>query len=260
MNSVQETAYVFVLLEKNSDEPSLHQQSWQKARAVTGSSATPPLLWGEGREAYIPRLRTSPRWFHSSGILNPVLPAPVSTHPDYLSARMEVEGAVRRLFQQTSRKLPRQPGPVSQPPGGSWGKKLPIEHRMIHLSPLLRNPALKNITECPVESRGKQLIAIQAQTFDRGQSTEHYIEADLGYPGGKARIILKESDIITAFAVNKAKRNCTTITLSHDVQELDVSEILATQIYIWIDNDTEMKTKAYCYTCFYSVPLQLECC
>ncbi|XP_064339477.1 dmX-like protein 1 isoform X8 [Camelus dromedarius] len=29
------------------------------------------------------------------------------------------------------------------------------------------------------------------------------IEADLGYPGGKARIIHKESDIITAFAVNK---------------------------------------------------------
>lgn len=29
------------------------------------------------------------------------------------------------------------------------------------------------------------------------------IEADLGYPGGKARIIHKESDIITAFAINK---------------------------------------------------------
>uniref|UniRef100_A0A8C2P311 RAVE complex protein Rav1 C-terminal domain-containing protein n=1 Tax=Capra hircus TaxID=9925 RepID=A0A8C2P311_CAPHI len=37
------------------------------------------------------------------------------------------------------------------------------------------------------------------------------IEADLGYPGGKARIIHKESDIITAFAVNKANRNCIAI-------------------------------------------------
>ena len=30
-------------------------------------------------------------------------------------------------------------------------------------------------------------------------------ESDLGSPGGKARIIHKESDIITAFAINKVK-------------------------------------------------------
>lgn len=29
------------------------------------------------------------------------------------------------------------------------------------------------------------------------------VEADLGYPGGKAKIIHKESDIIMAFAINK---------------------------------------------------------
>lgn len=29
------------------------------------------------------------------------------------------------------------------------------------------------------------------------------VEADLGYPGGKAKIIHKESDMIMAFAVNK---------------------------------------------------------
>lgn len=28
------------------------------------------------------------------------------------------------------------------------------------------------------------------------------MEADLGYPGGKAKIIHKESDIIMAFAIN----------------------------------------------------------
>lgn len=31
------------------------------------------------------------------------------------------------------------------------------------------------------------------------------MEADLGYPGGKAKIIHKESDIIMAFAINKVR-------------------------------------------------------
>uniref|UniRef100_A0A8C3C532 DmX-like protein 1 n=1 Tax=Cairina moschata TaxID=8855 RepID=A0A8C3C532_CAIMO len=69
------------------------------------------------------------------------------------------------------------------------------------------------------------------------------IETDMGYPGGKARIIHKESDIITAFAVNKANRNCIAIASSHDIQELDVSAILATQIYTWIDDDVEIENK-----------------
>ncbi|XP_063996764.1 dmX-like protein 1 isoform X1 [Pogoniulus pusillus] len=69
------------------------------------------------------------------------------------------------------------------------------------------------------------------------------METDLGYPGGKARIIHKESDIITAFAVNKANRNCIAIASSHDIQELDVSSILATQIYTWVDDDVEIENK-----------------
>ncbi|KAF4795583.1 hypothetical protein TURU_091880 [Turdus rufiventris] len=69
------------------------------------------------------------------------------------------------------------------------------------------------------------------------------VETDLGYPGGKARIIHKESDIITAFAVNKANRNCIAIASSHDIQELDVSAILATQIYTWVDDDMEVENK-----------------
>ncbi|NXY76882.1 DMXL1 protein, partial [Glareola pratincola] len=69
------------------------------------------------------------------------------------------------------------------------------------------------------------------------------IETDSGYPGGKARIIHKESDIITAFAVNKANRNCIAIASSHDIQELDVSAILATQIYTWLDDDVEIENK-----------------
>ncbi|XP_006134554.1 dmX-like protein 1 isoform X3 [Pelodiscus sinensis] len=69
------------------------------------------------------------------------------------------------------------------------------------------------------------------------------VESDLEHPGGKARIIHKESDIITAFAVNKANRNCIAIASSHDIQELDVSGILATQIYTWVDDDTEVEAK-----------------
>uniref|UniRef100_A0A803VAD5 Dmx like 1 n=1 Tax=Ficedula albicollis TaxID=59894 RepID=A0A803VAD5_FICAL len=73
------------------------------------------------------------------------------------------------------------------------------------------------------------------------------VETDLGYPGGKARIIHKESDIITAFAVNKANRNCIAIASSHDIQELDVSAILATQIYTWVDDDMEIENKGYMF-------------
>ncbi|XP_054842281.1 dmX-like protein 1 isoform X3 [Eublepharis macularius] len=69
------------------------------------------------------------------------------------------------------------------------------------------------------------------------------VENDMGYPGSKARIIHKESDIVTAFAVNKANRNCIAIASSHDIQELDVSGILATQIYTWLDDDLETEAK-----------------
>ncbi|CAK6950671.1 dmX-like protein 1 [Scomber scombrus] len=62
-------------------------------------------------------------------------------------------------------------------------------------------------------------------------------ESDLSSSGGKARIIHKESDIITAFAINKANRNCLVMASTHDIQELDVSSILATQILTWIDDD-----------------------
>lgn len=75
------------------------------------------------------------------------------------------------------------------------------------------------------------------------ESTHTQIEADLGYPGGKARIIHKESDIITAFAINKANRNCLVIASTHDIQELDVSSILATQILTWIDDEAEAEVK-----------------
>uniref|UniRef100_A0A8B9KQK6 Dmx like 1 n=1 Tax=Astyanax mexicanus TaxID=7994 RepID=A0A8B9KQK6_ASTMX len=78
-------------------------------------------------------------------------------------------------------------------------------------------------------------------------SSRVMIEADLGYPGGKARIVHKESDIITAFAINKANRNCLVIASTHDIQELDVSSILATQILTWIDDEPETEVKGYSF-------------
>ncbi|XP_038625852.1 dmX-like protein 1 isoform X1 [Tachyglossus aculeatus] len=94
---------------------------------------------------------------------------------------------------------------------------------------------------CPNESLEDHSEIIKNTMMD--EPTSNKIEAELGYPGGKARIIHKESDIITAFAVNKANRNCIAIASSHDIQELDVSAILATQIYTWVDDEMEAETK-----------------
>uniref|UniRef100_A0A670XR66 Dmx like 1 n=1 Tax=Pseudonaja textilis TaxID=8673 RepID=A0A670XR66_PSETE len=81
------------------------------------------------------------------------------------------------------------------------------------------------------------------KTTSGDESGINKIEHDAGSPGSKARIIHKESDIITAFAVNKANRNCIAIASSHEIQELDVSGILATQIYTWVDDDIEVEAK-----------------
>ncbi|XP_037365370.1 dmX-like protein 1 isoform X1 [Talpa occidentalis] len=124
---------------------------------------------------------------------------------------------------------------------------------------LLRHKALLEPTNTPFKSKHHVALSVKRlwqflvkqeeiqETFIRNIFTKkrclNEIEADLGYPGGKARIIHKESDIITAFAVNRANRNCIAIASSHDVQELDVSGILATQIYTWVDDDTETETK-----------------
>nr|DBA31766.1 TPA: hypothetical protein GDO54_007546 [Pyxicephalus adspersus] len=70
------------------------------------------------------------------------------------------------------------------------------------------------------------------------------VEADLGYPGGKAKIIHKESDIIMAFAVNKANCNEIVLASTHDVQELDVSALLAAQPYVWIGEEYDKESKS----------------
>ncbi|NXL63979.1 DMXL1 protein, partial [Chordeiles acutipennis] len=124
---------------------------------------------------------------------------------------------------------------------------------------LLRHKTLLEPTNTPFRSNSHAALSVKRlwqylvkqeqvqETFIRNIFTKkrclNETETDLGYPGGKARIIHKESDIITAFAVNKANRNCIAIASSHDIQELDVSAILATQIYTWVDDDVEIENK-----------------
>ncbi|XP_063782145.1 dmX-like protein 2 isoform X1 [Pseudophryne corroboree] len=72
---------------------------------------------------------------------------------------------------------------------------------------------------------------------------KNQVEADLGYPGGKAKIIHKESDIIMAFAINKATGNEIVLASTHDVQELDVSCLLAAQPYTWIGEEYDRESK-----------------
>ncbi|XP_031517974.1 dmX-like protein 2 isoform X1 [Papio anubis] len=70
------------------------------------------------------------------------------------------------------------------------------------------------------------------------------VEADLGYPGGKAKVIHKESDMIMAFSVNKANCNEIVLASTHDVQELDVTSLLACQSYIWIGEEYDRESKS----------------
>uniref|UniRef100_A0A669F1I1 Dmx-like 2 n=1 Tax=Oreochromis niloticus TaxID=8128 RepID=A0A669F1I1_ORENI len=70
------------------------------------------------------------------------------------------------------------------------------------------------------------------------------VEADLGYPGGKAKIIHKESDIIMAFAINKANSNEIVLASTHDVQEVDVSTLVAVQPYTWIGEDFDKESRS----------------
>ncbi|XP_074521729.1 dmX-like protein 2 isoform X7 [Halichoeres trimaculatus] len=70
------------------------------------------------------------------------------------------------------------------------------------------------------------------------------VEADLGYPGGKAKIIHKESDIIMAFAINKANSNEIVLASTHDVQEVDVSNLVSVQPFTWIGEDFDKESRS----------------
>ncbi|XP_028313841.1 dmX-like protein 1 isoform X2 [Gouania willdenowi] len=124
---------------------------------------------------------------------------------------------------------------------------------------LLRHKALFEPSNTPFRSSHHSALPVRRlwlflvkqeeiqETFIRNIFTKkpgsNQTESDMGSPGGKSRIIHKESDIITAFAINKANRNCLVMASTHDIQELDVSSILATQILTWID-DEEAEVKS----------------
>ncbi|XP_068424902.1 dmX-like protein 2 isoform X2 [Clinocottus analis] len=77
-----------------------------------------------------------------------------------------------------------------------------------------------------------------------GASSPYKVEADLGYPGGKAKIIHKESDIIMAFAINKSNSNEIVLASTHDVQEVDVSSLVAVQPFTWIGDDFDKESRS----------------
>ncbi|XP_073320441.1 dmX-like protein 2 isoform X1 [Pagrus major] len=77
-----------------------------------------------------------------------------------------------------------------------------------------------------------------------GASSPYKVEADLGYPGGKAKIIHKESDIIMAFAINRANSNEIVLASTHDVQEVDVSSLVSVQPYTWIGEDFDKESRS----------------
>uniref|UniRef100_A0A8C7ZS02 Dmx like 1 n=1 Tax=Oryzias sinensis TaxID=183150 RepID=A0A8C7ZS02_9TELE len=112
------------------------------------------------------------------------------------------------------------------------------------------NTPFSHSSALPVKRLWQYLVKQEElqETFIRNIFTKKHgtnqTESDQNSGGGKARIIHKESDIITAFAINKANRNCLVMASTHDIQELDVSSILATQILTWID-DEEPEAKGY---------------
>uniref|UniRef100_A0A8C5CXB7 Dmx like 1 n=1 Tax=Gadus morhua TaxID=8049 RepID=A0A8C5CXB7_GADMO len=124
---------------------------------------------------------------------------------------------------------------------------------------LLRHKALFEPSNTPFSSAHHSALPVKRlwqflvkqdyvqDTFIRNIFTKkrgpNEMETDSSSAVGKARIIHKESDIITAFAINKANRNCLVMASTHDIQELDVSSILATQILTWIDEDVEPEAK-----------------
>ncbi|MBN3292668.1 DMXL1 protein, partial [Polypterus senegalus] len=124
---------------------------------------------------------------------------------------------------------------------------------------LLRHKALLEPSNTPFRSKYHSALSVKRlwqylvkqeeiqETFIRNifakKICQTETEADQGHPGGKARIIHKETDIITAFAINKANRNCIAVASAHDIQELDISAILATQILTWADDEVDMENK-----------------
>uniref|UniRef100_A0A286XP23 Dmx like 2 n=1 Tax=Cavia porcellus TaxID=10141 RepID=A0A286XP23_CAVPO len=129
---------------------------------------------------------------------------------------------------------------------------------------ILRNKAMLEPENTPFKSRDSSALPVKRlwhflvkqevlqETFiryiftKRRKQSEQQLRpsSDLGYPGGKAKVIHKESDMIMAFSVNKANCNEIVLASTHDVQELDVTSLLACQPYIWIGEEFDRESKS----------------
>uniref|UniRef100_A0A3B5MLN0 Dmx-like 2 n=1 Tax=Xiphophorus couchianus TaxID=32473 RepID=A0A3B5MLN0_9TELE len=105
---------------------------------------------------------------------------------------------------------------------------------------LIRYIFTKKRKQSEVSRRLKKRILVQFSLIKQNSCN---VEADLGYPGGKAKIIHKESDIIMAFAINWANSNEIVLASTHDVQEVDVSTLVAVQPYTWIGDDFDKESR-----------------
>ncbi|CAN0074622.1 unnamed protein product [Lampetra planeri] len=64
-------------------------------------------------------------------------------------------------------------------------------------------------------------------------------ELSAGSPITRARIVHKETDIITAFAINRANPSCLAAASAHEVLELDLSSILSSSCQAWVEEESE---------------------
>nr|CAB3238400.1 dmX-like protein 1 [Phallusia mammillata] len=58
----------------------------------------------------------------------------------------------------------------------------------------------------------------------------------VGEFGGKVKILHKESDLLAAFCINKVNSNCIALASAKDIQELDLSTLLAADNWTWVDD------------------------
>jgi len=59
-----------------------------------------------------------------------------------------------------------------------------------------------------------------------------------------ARIVHKDHELITAFCINNVNSNCISIASAKDVQEIDLSDMLASDAWAWIDDTSSIAEKS----------------
>nr|XP_039251703.1 dmX-like protein 1 isoform X3 [Styela clava] len=73
------------------------------------------------------------------------------------------------------------------------------------------------------------------QQFRFGDQKHKLGSTDRGV--GKVKILHKETEIISSFCINNANPNCVVLATNRDVQELDISTLLASDTWSWVEED-----------------------